>query len=558
MKKNKSYIVFNDGVETKVTRTPRYSVTHDLKNKESKKKVICENEVQLEEIIETVEIQEEVVQEEIIETVEIQEETQEVNSNVNKFKMFKNKILLETLIKAVVIGSSIGIISFAIPYIYFKIKDAEFKIFTLILISTILSVLVMGVLFLIWRPTDKKAAKRIDKTLGLNEKVQTMIEFQNDNNFVVELQKEQTINILNKIPLKKLTMKFGVMFFILIGLAFSLCVGVVAVSIEEPDPGITDGGSGSGDKNDPIIETTDWHILAIIEIIEEVNKSTINENLKTKYKDILYDLIDKLMNNEYTEKERIELITTVIDEVKLQLDIVNSNNEIYEILRVSEVKAVQELAIQLNILNENTIYNLIENFIILANNSEQGIIEVDDQFRTLLVNSNLNKNDPLVSLLIKFGEDFRECRKADNINDALTELVENSREPIMEVIRVQAENKEIADFIEYELKVIFGLISNEDGSKPSHGEGNVEQTPPSRDPNKTNTGGLGTGEVLFGSNDAFFDPDKGSVEYGDVLTSYYGTLLGKFEEGTIPEELREIFEVYFEKMFGTDSSKEEE
>ena len=55
---------------------------------------------------------------------------------------------------------------------------------------------------------------------------------------------------------------------------------------------------------------------------------------------------------------------------------------------------------------------------------------------------------------------------------------------------------------------------------------------------------------MFGSNDEFFDPDKGVVIYGDVITSYYGEILGKLNEGTLDEGLREYFERYYDELLG--------
>ena len=68
---------------------------------------------------------------------------------------------------------------------------------------------------------------------------------------------------------------------------------------------------------------------------------------------------------------------------------------------------------------------------------------------------------------------------------------------------------------------------------------------------------MGTGQILFGSNDAFFDPEKGLVVYGDVITSYYGEILGKLNEGTLDESLREFFEHYYDMLLGDDKLNEE-
>ena len=44
------------------------------------------------------------------------------------------------------------------------------------------------------------------------------------------------------------------------------------------------------------------------------------------------------------------------------------------------------------------------------------------------------------------------------------------------------------------------------------------------------------------------------IKYGDVYFEYYGDLLSKFEDGTLPEELREFFDYYF-GILGGDANK---
>ena len=38
--------------------------------------------------------------------------------------------------------------------------------------------------------------------------------------------------------------------------------------------------------------------------------------------------------------------------------------------------------------------------------------------------------------------------------------------------------------------------------------------------------------------------------YGDVITEHYSKIVGMFENGKIPEELEEIFKIYFDILYG--------
>ena len=133
------------------------------------------------------------------------------------FNKFKKKMLLEAIIKSASISLAVGIISFTVPYLIISIgKINVIKFFWLFLClgAITLASIVFGILFLILFPRNLKVAKRLDKELDLKQKVQTMIEYENVDTPMTALQREDTINILSNISLKKFVMKFSVFFFI--------------------------------------------------------------------------------------------------------------------------------------------------------------------------------------------------------------------------------------------------------------------------------------------------------------------------------------------------------
>ena len=144
---------------------------------------------------------------------------------------------------------------------------------------------------------------------------------------------------------------------------------------------------------------------------------------------------------------------------------------------------------------------------------------------------------------------------------AVDEAIKNNIGEIVLIVEHQAENHRIAHYIEYELKTIFNLHEEEDSKTEENPEngGNPydNEDPENKLPGTDGSGGLGTGDILFGSNDAFFDPEKGVVEYGDVITTYYGEILGKLNEGTLDENLREFFERYYDMLLGDDKLDKE-
>lgn len=469
---------------------------------------------------------------------------------MESFNKFKKKMLFEALIKSVAISYSIGAICFAVPYlIMYLMKMTLNSKDTLVLLFSCLggATILFGILFLILFPTKIQAAKRLDKELGLNQKVQTMIEFSDINNPMVNIQRIDTQNTLSNTKLKTLTMRFGVFFFVLIGLAVVLTTGVVAASYEDSqNPDIDDPG-----YVEPPYNLDNWTVRALLDLIEVVETSNTDENLK---KPVVYNLnvlLDSLEEVEL-EIEMKALVLEVIADTTLRLDLANSNNEVYSELRSSNAPIVVELVTQINALNVTNVNNCIENLYVYLCGDEatvgSAISDFDTGFRTLIENSKLNKEDKLTQALLQLANAISSSSSKEDVAAAIA----NNKESIVDIIKLQTENKRIMEYTIEQLKIIFGLVESE--KQPDNGNSDNNPTvnpvePPKLNPDEVQ-GGYGSGEVLFGSDDIIFDIEKGSVKYGDVIAKYYGELVGMFNDGTIPQEYKELFDQYFDRLFG--------
>lgn len=473
---------------------------------------------------------------------------------MENFNKFKNKIVLEILLKCIVTGFSVGLIVFSIPLIYIKVKGIEFNVIYLVLIALAVMLVITGLGYLILRPNKIRIAKRLDKEFKMNEKVQTMVEFENEEGFMIELQRENTLNILSGISVKSLSMRFSIVLLILLILSCACGVTAFAIPSHEDIPTV--------ETPEPTYEVDDWTILAIKDIIEKVKTSTADEKLKTKYISMLETLIVELENNIDKESQMKAYVIDLIDDILLELDKINTNNEVFFVLKDSDNSLVTALAVDINLLDVEDVRNQIINISALIYGSAEAVTEFNNDFGAILKASNLNKNDELFKSLYKLAEELYATRNADDVRTAVEDVIKSNLDGIMSVIELQAENYRIAHYIEFELNSIFGLNKNESDSSGNEDEENQQKNPYDEDnkdkeENQNNSGGLGTGDVLFGSNDQFFDPDKGVVEYGDVITGYYGEILGKLNEGLLDEDLREYFEYYYNMLLGNDKLDEE-
>lgn len=482
----------------------------------------------------------------------------------NNFNKFKKKILLEVLIKSLVYGLCAGLITFSVPLIYIKVKEIDFKTIYLVLIGLGIMIIISSLVFLIIKPNNKKIAKRLDTELNLNEKVQTMIEFEQEDNLMVNIQRENTKHILSTISLKKLTMKFSIFFFVLITIAVSISITALAIPSKETPSGPV--------IEDPDYDADNWTIQSIKDLIEEVEASEIDNNLKTKYVEKLNNLIT-LVKDATKESQMKTAVLSTIDDVYLELDITNTNNEVYLILRDSSYTLVSSLASAINQLKIENVSNALGSFVILISGSKDAINGLSSEFGLLIKKSQLDLNNELVASILTFAEAINECKNVPTdhldpvddatkifnlVNDAVKEAVLKNSERVIKAITLQKSNQDVANLIDLRLKEIFEItdeVTEEDKEHNNDQEIDPDdntQTPP----NQSGSGGMGTGEVLFGSDDSIFDPEKGTVEYGDVIASYYGTIVGQIEEGLINEELKEFFDQYYDMLFGKNESEE--
>lgn len=471
------------------------------------------------------------------------------------FLKFKKRILLESLLKSIIIGLFPSLIIFSTLLLYSKISKSDYNILYIILISLGVFIIIFGITFIITKPTNIKVAKRLDKQLNLNEKVQTMVEYSNNDSLMINLQRESTLSILNNTPIKKLAMKISMVLLIILSLSCIVCVTAIVypVETEEKPPVIID----------PDYTADSWTIAAIKDLIKYVEKSSINETLKQNYVYKLTELLNKLDTIE-KESQMKEAVNEVIDYVYNQLEIINTNEKIYEVLKSSKINAISALAITIKNLNVDDIDNALDQFAATINGDENAISIINEDFGVALRLSDLDQNDGLYIKLFALSENLNKCISSSDLFTDVYNTVNSSKEEIKNEVGYQKDNSDMAEYIETRLKDIFGLNENNDGDENDDKNNNTDIDPTNpdgdkkNDETKVNSGGLGKGDILVGSDDIFFDPEVGSVKYAEVITSYYGTILGKINDGTLPSEYKEYFDKYFELLFGSLEDKEGE
>ncbi|MBQ8416264.1 MAG: hypothetical protein IJX13_05130, partial [Clostridia bacterium] len=116
----------------------------------------------------------------------------------------------------------------------------------------------------------------------------------------------------------------------------------------------------------------------------------------------------------------------------------------------------------------------------------------------------------------------------------------------------QVADRTMGEHVVAELMDIFDLTeedlpeADEDSSDSSEGENDK------KDEEIVGEGGIGTGEMLFGSDDTVYDPDGHThVKYGDVIFDYYALVLDAIQNGDLSEEWKQYIGDYFAALLGS-------
>lgn len=182
--------------------------------------------------------------------------------------------------------------------------------------------------------------------------------------------------------------------------------------------------------------------------------------------------------------------------------------------------------------------------------------------RTSLENTSISSDDPFYIALNKYADDLELAlngsafKISDNIKAALDYL-----EPVLvEQITLKLENRNVAWYVEDELRKIFDLPASENREEDKSEEGssasNGDQTNNNTDFN--GPGGLGEGDFIFSSTDLIYDFEKNElVPYGELYDNYYAIINGLINEGQLTEEMVAYIKDYYSSLIKVNNQEGE-
>ena len=465
------------------------------------------------------------------------------------FSKFKRKLRLGAIVRAIVFGLSLGAVTFAVLWALAKLNAQEPEL-TITGLYAVAAAVVGGiVMLLILLPTKKRIARRIDRHLSLGEKTQTMLAFRKDTAPMAVLQRETTDRILLDTP-KRRVKGVCTWVFILIPVVAGLTLTAAAMipAKEPPAP-------------PPVVENnftiTPWQTQALKDLIEKVKTSDMESEPKEATVKQLESLLIKLGSIK-KEPAMKEAVISCIEGIHKAVSEYNSYDTLAQALFKSPSDPVQDLGGAVNSLKAlligewmNTVKTGLTEGSITASELSAGIT------RALAQSSVTEENAAYVALL-SLAVELAELTDEDE--ETVAAVLADAEETLNSALFLQATNEDVEDDTIYTLLSIFGIKASE---VPEHvfndpddprGEDDYDDQD---DLDHINSGGLGPGTMIFGSDDTIYDPNREAyVTYGEVLADYYARITELLVDGKLTPELEDALNDYFAILFDGSANKE--
>ena len=458
------------------------------------------------------------------------------------FIKFKRKVRRQSIAAAALLGLGTGLLALAILTLSFKLAGIDLDPLYYVLCGVGAAVLGV-VLYFVFMPSDRRLAKRLDSLYMLDEKVSTMIEYRDDDGVFATLQREDADERLGRAPMNMLKSKRLLSGILTFAISFGFFVGAALIPPKPVAP------------EDPIDEfDKQWIIASLSELITTVENSYVNEGLRDSVLVDLRSLLSFVEESEYMSEMKTEAVKTVIS-VSSALNKVNSATAIAAQLQKNSNENVVTLGKELNKLSGSGSKKALETL-----GNALSILQADDatfiasELDSYLLASGVKVDDELYLM-------FRSLISAINLGGMNIKLrFESEAKKISNIVILQNVNKSTMDIVVKKLCEIFGITADDitavdpEADVKIPGTSGREELPDEPDvdepENEMGSGGLGTGDTVFGSDDVVYDPRTDTYRpYGEILNEYFAKVSEMITDGKTSDEIAEAAEEYFSILF---------
>ena len=479
------------------------------------------------------------------------------------FFKFKRKTKAYRIVKSILAGLAGGSFLGGITLLLSKLTILSFPPFTALIIGVAVGLAVGTIFFFALRVSDKNLAESLDERFALQEKIQTMVAYENKQGEMLDLQRQSAEEALAEIPTKKFKMKRLWIYLT------AFCIGALAVA----------GAFLAPDKRNQIqppkpFAITEMQIAGIEELIRYVDGSQMEEVYRTEISASLGKLLNDLKSASIEPEMQTALteamanICTVTYNASSLTEILNalwSTDDVYArglatMLDTSSWKEPNwgDYAEKLLTYKQEFRYEPTDgetpserelaNSLVLKLDLSATKIEV------ALPQSKIEPSDALYVAVEKFSTEYKKLADQklgyEQTLGEIDALLDESAQSTYAVISQLKINANVGEYTMTKLSTLFPVplprFERPNLSASNH-QGVGEDKPNDKAPSD---GGIGEG-ATFGSKDLVLDPLTGNyVEYGTLINKYYAVMNEKLNSGNYTDEQKELIKNYFSLLYG--------
>ncbi len=482
-----------------------------------------------------------------------------------QFRKIKCRMWIGAIVRALFFGVFLGALSLAAQWVYAKQALVVLDSTRMLILIAAPAALGALIVFLILMPRNKRLATRLDNRFGLDEKVQTMIALKHDTSDMAELQRESTEEALASTRHRRVRSIFSWIFFALPLVGALAIYGALLVPIRAlppPEP----------ERPEEIVY---WQFDIYTEqklkaLAEEVRQSDMEEEPRTKVVGELEGLIIRLrsVNQETVMQEQVLRTATNIHEIVSEY---NTYDVIADAMLASSSASVRNLGNSVRTLKPLLINEQLKDIGEQLTTPEtparmageaggKGAVasEIAEALRSTVLRTGLSETDRLNETLLAFAEVLSGVTDATDDHTIAT-IIAESQETFEKTLAYPLENEIVENTTLNRLMEIFGMTLPEEfiqdnAYDPSQGDAYA----PDDDQSQGGIGGIGSGDVIFGSDDTIYDPYTGEyIPFGKVIydDNYYPLILKLLKkEDDLPADLEEMLRMYFDFLQGSEKN----
>ena len=450
-------------------------------------------------------------------------------------KPFRKRLTAEAWLRSAVLGGMIAAcIAIALGCVHVILPWLIGEIGILIVFAGAFAAGTVLLFLLVYRPTKRDTARRLD-SLGMSERVETMLEYEHSTTPAARLQREETMNRLSGI--RKKDIRFNVSKTISVLCAVFLACATVLLFLPEVN----------AFSRHPIINQLD----------QMLSDANVSDEFREEIREVIEELEEELESSE-DEQERDEALEDAMGKIDESVKKEDSREELGGLLQGYE--DLRELGEAIQEGNRQGVSSALDNLNEAMKEDPEKQQSVADQLKEALGESQTDGSNDLREALenMKNGLGDSEKPAEDTLDRAETE--------INDALGKQENAQMMGEQMKEQLgeQMSSGQGEGNEGEQPEGGQAGSNTASGTEDSSSGNAGGsddangsdggvgggqgggVGGGQTTM--KDKICDPQAGEVKYGQVYATYVASFLAQAERGDLPDDVVEAMNAYLESL----------